>query len=65
MTCVGVGGGDITEGAGMVSSVRLVGGAAVVLYPNGYGDRAGVGFSADVDDLANVPYGVDGDFRVG
>ena len=57
VTCVGVGGGNMTEGKGQVASVAIYGGASVTLYPNAYGDPGGQSFTVSVPDLTSVPYG--------
>ena len=58
VTCVGVGGGNMTSGASKVASVGIYGGATVTLYPKGYGDPGSQTFTVSVPDLATVPYGV-------
>lgn len=63
VTCVGVGGGNMTAGAGEVSSVTIHGGATVTLYPNEYGDPGSQTFTVSVEDLATVPYGTDDDLK--
>ena len=57
VTCVGVGGGNMTEGKDQVASVAIYGGASVTLYPNAYGDPGGQSFTVSVPDLTSVPYG--------
>ena len=59
VTCVGVGGGNMTEGRGQVGSVAIYGGASVTLYPNAYGDPGGQSSAVSLPDLTSVPYGTD------
>ena len=57
VTCIGVGGGNMTEGKGQVASVAIYGGASVTLYPNAYGDPGGQSSTVSLPDLTSVPYG--------
>ena len=63
VTCVGVGGGNMTAGAGKVSSVAIYGDATVTLYPNAYGDPGSQTFTVSVEDLATVPYGTNNNMK--
>ena len=63
VTCVGVGGGNMTEGAGKVASVGIFGGARVTLYPNRYGDAGSQTFTVSLPDLASVPHGTNGTLK--
>ena len=57
VTCVGLGGGNMTQGKLKVASVDILGGATVTLFPNAYGDLGSQRFTVSVPDLALVPYG--------
>lgn len=57
VTCVGLGGGNMTEGKNKIASVDILGGATVTLFPNGYGDLGSQRFTVSVPDLGLVPYG--------
>ena len=63
VTCVGVGGGNMTEGKNQVASVAIYGGASVTLYPNAYGDPGGQSFTVSVPDLESVPYGTNSSLK--
>ena len=63
VTCVGVGGGNMTEGKDQVASVAIYGGASVTLYPNAYGDPGGQSFTVSVPDLMSVPYGTNSSLK--
>ena len=61
--CLGVGGGNLTQGGGQVASVGILGGATVTLYPHAYGDPGGLAFTVSVPDVSTIPYGVNGSFE--
>ncbi|KAL6712894.1 hypothetical protein ACLMJK_009606 [Lecanora helva] len=63
VTCVGVGGGNMTAGKGQVESVAIYGGASVTLYPNAYGDPGSQSFTVSVPDLDSVPYGTNSSLK--
>ena len=63
MTCVGVGGGNMTEGAGDMESVAIYGGATVTLYPHKYRDPGGPAFTASLPDVSEIVYGNNGNFQ--
>ncbi|KAL8714418.1 MAG: hypothetical protein Q9220_001751 [cf. Caloplaca sp. 1 TL-2023] len=55
--CVGLGGGNMTDGLGTVQSLGVFGGATVTLFPNQYGDPGSQKFSVSQPDLTTAPYG--------
>jgi hypothetical protein len=62
--CYGLGGGNLTGAIlGKAQSLSFRGQASAWLYAASYGDLGGAFVSTDVDDLSDLPYGSNGNFK--